>query len=132
MYNKSLIVPGLVVFVFIVTFPFWYNGLSAGPVPKPELPPGGEKSCVAPAATMRATHMSMLNEWRDDVLRNGDRVAVTVDGKEYRKGLQLACMSCHTNKEKFCDTCHNYTAVQPYCWDCHLTPANIVAKKEKQ
>jgi len=57
---------------------------------------------------------------------------VVADGKEYRKGLQLACMSCHTNKEKFCDTCHSYTAVQPYCWSCHLTPAAIVAKKEKQ
>ena len=66
--------------------------------------------------------MVLLNEWRDDVLRDGDRVAVTVDGKEYRKGLQMACMECHTNKEKFCDSCHEYTSVKPYCWDCHLTP----------
>jgi len=132
MYNKGLIVPGLVVFVFIATFPFWYNGLSAGTVPKPELPPGGEKTCVAPAKVMRSTHMVMLNQWRDEVLRDGLRTAVKVDGKEYRRGLQTACMSCHTNKEKFCDTCHNYTAVQPYCWSCHLTPADIVAKKEKQ
>ena len=132
MYNKGLIVPGLVVFVFIATFPLWYNGLSAGPVPKPELPPGGEKACVAPAEVMRSTHMVMLNRWRDEALRDGLRTAVVADGKEYRKGLQLACMSCHTNKEKFCDTCHNYAAVQPYCWSCHLTPANIAAKKEKQ
>jgi len=132
MYNKGLIVPGLVVFVFIATFPFWYNGLSAGTVPKPELPPGGEKACVAPAEVMRSQHMVMLNQWRDEVLRDGLRTAVSVDGKEYRRGLQLACMSCHTNKEKFCDTCHSYAAVQPYCWSCHLAPAEIVAKKEKQ
>ena len=74
--------------------------------------------------------MQLLNVWRDDVLRNGDRVAVTVDGKEYRKGLQMACMQCHTNKEKFCDSCHLYVSVTPYCWDCHLTPTAAAEKKE--
>jgi hypothetical protein len=130
MYNKGTILPGLIIFVFLVTFPLWYNALSAGTIPKPELPPGGEKECVAPVAEMRSSHMKMLNEWRDDVLRNGNRVAVKASGKEYRKGLQLACMSCHTNKEKFCDTCHLYASVQPYCWDCHLTPVEAASKKE--
>ncbi|MDR0477108.1 MAG: sulfate reduction electron transfer complex DsrMKJOP subunit DsrJ [Desulfobulbaceae bacterium] len=131
MYNKGLIIPGLVVFVFIATFPLWYNGLSAGTAPKPEPPPGGEKTCVAPKEVMRSQHMVMLNQWRDEALRDGLRTAVPADGKEYRKGLQLACMSCHTNKDKFCDACHNYVAVQPYCWSCHLAPADIAAKKEK-
>ena len=132
MYNKRFIIPGLAVFVLIVTFPLWFNAFStaASTVPKPELPPGGEKQCVAPVAEMRSSHMAMLNEWRDDVLREGDRVAVTVEGKEYRKGLQMACMQCHTNKEKFCDSCHEYVSVKPYCWDCHLTPTLASAKKE--
>ena len=129
MYNKGTIIAGLALFVLFVTFPIWFNGLDAGPLPKPELPPGGEKQCVAPVAEMRDSHMQLLNEWRDDVLRNSDRVSVTVDGKEYRKGLQLACMKCHSNKEKFCDSCHEYAAVQPTCWDCHLTPVEA-AKKE--
>jgi len=129
MYNKGTIIAGLAIFVLFVTFPIWYNGLDAGPLPKPELPPGGEKQCVAPAAEMRDKHMQLLNEWRDDVLRNSDRVSITVDGKEYRKGLQTACMDCHSNKEKFCDSCHEYAAVQPTCWDCHLTPVEA-AKKE--
>ena len=129
MYNKGTIIAGLAIFVLFVTFPIWFNGLDAGPLPKPELPPGGEKQCVAPAAEMRDKHMQLLNEWRDDVLRNADRVSVTVDGKEYRKGLQMACMQCHSNKEKFCDSCHEYAAVQPTCWDCHLTPVEA-AKKE--
>ena len=129
MYNKGTIIAGLAIFVLFVTFPIWYNGLDAGPLPKPELPPGGEKLCVAPASEMRDTHMQLLNVWRDDVLRNSDRVSVTVDGKEYRKGLQTACMQCHSNKEKFCDSCHVYAAVQPTCWDCHLTPVEA-AKKE--
>ena len=131
MYNKLTIIPGLMIFVLIVTFPLWYNAFStASPITKPELPPGGEKQCVASAAEMRAKQMQMLNEWRDDVLRNGNRVAVTVNGKTYRKGLQLACMQCHTNKEKFCDSCHEYASVKPYCWDCHLTPVEAASKKE--
>ncbi len=130
MYNKTMIITGLVIFVLMVTFPVWYNRLDAGPLPKPELPPGGEKECVASAKVMRDTHMQLLNEWRDDVLRNSDRVALTVGGKEYRKGLQMACMECHSNKEKFCDTCHDYVAVTPDCWTCHLTPVEAASKKE--
>lgn len=130
MYNKRTVIPGLAILVLFVTFPLWFNGLSAGPVPKPELPPGGEKQCVAPAAEMRAEHMKLLNEWRDDVLRNGNRETVMVAGKEYRKGLQMACMQCHSNKEKFCDSCHEYASVNPYCWNCHLTPGEAASKKE--
>jgi hypothetical protein len=131
MYNKGTIIPGLIIFVLFVTFPLWFNAFStASTVPKLEVPPGLEKQCVAPIEEMRANHMAILNEWRDDVLRNGNRVSVTVEGKEYRKGLQMACMQCHSNKEKFCDSCHEYTSVKPYCWDCHLTPKEAASKKE--
>ncbi len=131
MYNKGTIIPGLIIFVLFVTFPLWFNAFStASTVPKPELPPGGEKECVAPAAEMRESHMVLLNEWRDGVLRDGNRDVITVDGKKYRKGLQMACMQCHTSKEKFCDSCHVYASVNPYCWDCHLTPEAAALKKE--
>lgn len=131
MYNKGTIIPGLVIFVLLVTFPIWFNAFStASTVPKIELPPGGEKECVASATEMRAKHMVLLNEWRDDVLRSGNKTSVTVGGKEYRRGLQTACMQCHTNKDKFCDSCHTYTSVSVYCWDCHLTPDVAAAKKE--
>ncbi|MBM9519936.1 sulfate reduction electron transfer complex DsrMKJOP subunit DsrJ [Desulforhopalus vacuolatus] len=124
MYNKGLIVPGLIITVLLVTFPFWFDVFSSAESTDPtvELPPGGEQNCIYPADEMRAEHMVILNEWRDDVLRNGNRGTVTVDGKVYGKGLQLACMKCHTNKEEFCDRCHTYASVVPYCWDCHLTP----------
>jgi len=133
MYNKGTIIPGLAIFVLIVTSPIWLNAFMSGStVPKVELPPGGEKECVAPASEMRAKHMVLLNEWRDDVLRDGKRVSVTVGGKEYRKGLQMACMECHSNKEKFCDSCHEYASVKPFCWDCHLSPTLAATKKETQ
>lgn len=128
MYNKGTIIAGLVVFALIVTFPIWFNRLDAGDMPEPVLPKGISE-CVRPAAEMRAKHMKILNEWRDDVLRDGDRVSVTVNGKEYRKGLQTACMSCHTNKEEFCDSCHDFVSVKPTCWGCHLTPKQIAAAK---
>jgi len=132
MYNKGMVMAGLIIFVLLVTFPIWFNRLDAGPMPKPELPPGGEKECVAPAAVMRDTHMQLLNEWRDDVTRNSNREVIVVAGKEYGKGLQLACMQCHSNKEKFCDSCHEYAAVQPTCWDCHISPTEAGLKKEAQ
>jgi hypothetical protein len=31
-------------------------------------------------------------------------------------------MDCHSNKSKFCDQCHNYVDVDPFCWDCHIEP----------
>ncbi len=130
MYNAKIVIPGIAIFAFLVTFPVWFNSLSADTVPKPELPPGGEKNCVAPAAEMRDKHMVLLNQWRDDVLRDGKRGTIEVDGKTYKKGLQMACMQCHTSKEKFCDACHTYSSVKPYCWDCHLTPAVAASKEE--
>jgi hypothetical protein len=33
--------------------------------------------------------------------------------------LEETCFSCHDDKSNFCDSCHDYTAVDPYCWDCH-------------
>ena len=129
MYNKGTVIAGLAIFVLFVTFPIWFQRLDAGEQPKPELPPGGEKECVAPAAEMRDNHMQLLNVWRDDVLRNSDREMIEVGGKKYVRSLQLACMECHSNKEKFCDSCHDYAAVQPTCWDCHITPVEAAQKE---
>jgi hypothetical protein len=36
--------------------------------------------------------------------------------------LTGTCLDCHSDKEKFCDACHTYSAVDPYCWDCHVIP----------
>ena len=61
MYNKRFIIPGLVIFVLFVTFPLWFNAFSkASAVPKPELPPGGEKQCVAPLAEIRAESYGLV------------------------------------------------------------------------
>ncbi len=122
MYDSGKIITGLIIFVLFVTFPIWYNHGDAAAVPKVELPKD-VKECVLPVDLMRDTHMQLLNEWRDLVLRTADRsFDVKIAGKEYQKSLMNTCMQCHTSKKKFCDQCHAYASVKPYCWDCHLAP----------
>ena len=38
------------------------------------------------------------------------------------KSLTNTCIRCHSNKDKFCDECHHFAGVQPYCWACHVMP----------
>ena len=85
----------------------------------------GKDQCVRSAEYMRPFHMDLLSEWRDDVVRRGDRFTEWPDGKPIEKSLSNTCLDCHSNKENFCDRCHNYMSVDPYCWDCHITPAEV-------
>ena len=120
MYGSSKVIPSLILFVALVTLPFWYNAGKAQAVPKPELPKD-QKFCVEPMEQMRTNHMQILNEWRNDVVRDADRVWVTEDGKKFTMSLSNGCLRCHTDKAKFCDKCHDYLGVKPFCWDCHLS-----------
>lgn len=123
MYDMNKILPGLIVFVGLMTFPIWYNGGDAGAVPKPEKP-ANAKECVKDTEYMRSSHMVLLNQFRDSVVRDAERGAIKhAGGVEYdEKSLMLGCMKCHVSKKKFCDECHTYAAVKPYCWDCHIQP----------
>ena len=72
---------------------------------------------------MRARHMDLLDDWRDRVVREGERVYVSdLSGASHEMSLSNTCMDCHSNKAEFCDRCHDYMAVDPYCWDCHVEP----------
>jgi hypothetical protein len=73
---------------------------------------------------MRARHMHILDEWRDRVVRLGERNYTAPDGKQYNMSLSNTCINCHHNREEFCNRCHNYVSIRPYCWDCHVNPAN--------
>jgi hypothetical protein len=66
--------------------------------------------------------MELLNSWRDEVVRDGDRIFTSLTGQVFNKSLSNTCMDCHSNKSEFCDACHNYGAITPYCWDCHIEP----------
>lgn len=127
MNDAGKILGGLVIFLLLVTLPMWYN-LATGKGdagPDPVIAPEAGTACVAETEYMRSYHMDLLNGWRDDVVRRDDRVWVSHDGKEFDKSLSRTCMSCHHNKGEFCDRCHDYTAVKPYCWDCHVEPTEV-------
>ena len=127
MRDTGKIIIGLAVFLILMTFPIWYNLVNGViPMPDPEIATKnvpGKDQCIRPAEYMRPKHMDLLNQWRDDVVRRGDRFTEGPSGELIEKSLSFTCMDCHSNKENFCDRCHNATAVDPYCWDCHIMPS---------
>jgi hypothetical protein len=124
MYDGSKIIPGLIIFVLLVSFPVWYNHGDAGEAPVLEMPKDGLQ-CILPAAEMRPKHMQLLNEWRDDALRRGEReFTVKVGDQMFQKGLTITCMECHSSFQRFCNECHDYVAVKVYCWECHVAPVD--------
>ncbi len=123
MSDKGAIVAALVVFLALVTFPIWYNlvtGEQAAPL-KLQLPHEGGR-CVDDTAYMRTNHMQLLMDWRDEAVRANDRIYTTSDGRRFDKSLSGTCLSCHFEKEKFCDRCHDYVGTTPSCWNCHVDP----------
>ena len=74
---------------------------------------------------MKTEHMQLLDVWRDTVVREAKRVYVSPNGKSYNMSLSSgdnSCLGCHVDKAEFCDKCHTYASVTPYCWDCHIDP----------
>jgi hypothetical protein len=125
MYNAGKIIVGIIIFLGLFTLPFWYNiGKTATP---PKLEVGtNEKQCVESTAFMKASHMKLLDEWRDEVVRNGKRTYVSkLNGKTYDMSLQNTCTKCHAKKEQFCDRCHTFVDATPKCWDCHIPPEQV-------
>lgn len=131
MHDSAKIIIGLLIFIVLVASPFYYSSDTAATMPEPSLDTPiinmlSTKKCVESREYMRSNHMQLLDEWRDIVVRDGERTYFTQDGRPFLISLQNTCLKCHSNKEAFCDRCHTYTNVKPYCWDCHI------ATKEKK
>ena len=136
MSDRPIIIAGLVVGLGALTFPFWYTWAAGRPAPPPALELPIDR-CVEDRAYMRAHHMELLNQWRDDVVRKGAKTYVSKSGADYEMSLSNTCMGCHVNREAFCDRCHEYANVSSLhplrqfgteqlsktrgvgCWDCH-------------
>ena len=103
MNSKVLIGTGVVVFLLIVLFPFWYMRGKAAPMPEVELTPMAKaaKKCVRSTEYMRAEHMQLLDIWRDSVVRESKRIYVNPEGKEFNMSLSNTCLDCHSNKLNF-------------------------------
>jgi hypothetical protein len=129
LYNGGKIIAGIVVFLVAATFPFWYGrGKAAAPELKldtPAIQRLAEKRCIESTPWMRANHMKLLAGWRDGAVREGIRSYTATDGRVYRVSLTGTCLGCHSNKDKFCDRCHDYAGAKPACWSCHNIPEEV-------
>ncbi len=126
MNDRFKIILGLVIFLVLITFPIWYNVASGNDGYVPELEkPLNATECVRATDYMTSNHMDLLDEWRDKVVREGERMDTDHHGNEIEMSLTRNCLGCHTNKDQFCDKCHDYLGVEPYCWECHVDPKEV-------
>ncbi len=125
--TKTII--GLALFLAVILFPIWYNAVSdqdpGAPDPIIDRGAEGRGGCVMEGAWMKTEHMDLLMDWRDEVVREDDRVFIAEDGRKFNKSLTHTCLDCHSNKDTFCDRCHTYMAVDPYCWECHIQTSDL-------
>ena len=129
-YDAGKVFTGLAFFIVFLTAPIWLSGgKSASPpeikIDTPVIQKLAEKRCIEPTAYMKANHMELLDTWRQAVVREGEPLYVASDGKKYRMSLSGTCLHCHSNKDQFCDRCHNYEGVKPACWSCHVVPQEL-------
>jgi hypothetical protein len=134
--DKRLIIIGMAVLILLAALLMSCNRDTASSKPKlsldtPVINAMTNKQCVKPAQYMAANHMTMLNTWRDDVVRNNDRTLGEIDGVMYEKSLQNTCLKCHSNVNEFCNKCHSYASVKVYCWDCHIARETSAKGGEK-
>lgn len=157
MYKGGKIIASLIIFAALFTIPFFYNmgKVNAGPdvaLDTPAIQQLSDKQCVESPEFMRANHMKLLNQWREEAVRNGQTVYTNSQGKEFQISLQDTCLKCHATgsasnavvlsnpattttgvsnpaineSPEFCASCHDYSAVEPKCWSCHFEPKEAV------
>ncbi|TET31651.1 MAG: hypothetical protein E3J72_21810 [Planctomycetota bacterium] len=125
--SKGIIIAGLIVFLIVATFPVWYTSAAGGSRPQPEPPArdakvfeGKEYRCVEDKVYMTGNHMQLLDNWRNLVVREGERFYTSEAGEQYEMSLTKTCLKCHPERDRFCNKCHDYANVYPTCWNCHV------------
>ena len=118
--ERLIVFVALALFLLLATYPIW-KIQDPDFFPKVSMETKGDQ-CVAPADYMRENHMKLLEEWRDSVVRDGDRFHIMPNGTKVEKSLTKTCLGCHVSKKQFCEECHTFASVKPYCWECHLIP----------
>ncbi len=125
MYNAKAVIIGIIIFVAVFSSPFWLGWIGQNYTKTGVVNPVAEKNCIENTEFMRAQHMRLLDEWRDQALREGNRVYVSaLNGKKWAISLQNTCVKCHNNYAEFCEKCHVANSVSPYCWTCHIIPGS--------
>lgn len=133
LYHGKLILPALGLFVVAATLPFWRGAAARGADFRSPPNPEGLR-CIEPKADIRAGHMRLLVHWRDEAVREDNRVYTASDGRQWEKSLVKTCLGCHgptdahgksTTAATACDECHAYVNVKPDCWNCHCATAPL-------
>ena len=124
MYNPGKIITILALFVLLITAPILLNIGKASEPPAPSLDTTAieqldEKQCIESTEFMRTHHPKLLSDWREQAVREGETEYISSSGAAWEMSLENNCLQCHSNRSEFCDSCHTYTAVELYCWDCH-------------
>lgn len=77
-----------------------------------EKPDPKYQKCVRDTTYMRFHHMDLLKEIRVQVVREGKRTDIGFKD----------CRKCHTNRDRFCNQCHNAVNLHLDCFGCHNYP----------
>ena len=102
--------------------------------PMPDIPKGKGEKCVEDTQFMRESHMELLLHQRDETVQRGIRT---------KKHSLKECIACHVvndsnnqpvsaaSSKHFCRQCHDYTAVNIDCFQCHASkPAKKSASND--
>ena len=144
MQDLGKIIIGIIVFLVLLSIPVIVTQATgnADYVPDPQPPSQDvldnfiaenypdftdyDSSCIESKEYMRLNHMNIIYDWRAWAVRDdadGDEDSsyyTSLDGKkEWFMSLTETCLGCHTDRDVFCNRCHEYTATQPNCWNCH-------------
>ena len=122
MRDAGKIVGGFVIAVVVAAGPLWVGSARGVKDVALARAAGGER-CLRPRAEMRQNHPTLLRNWRESVVRLGDRVHHSEDGVDVRISLTGTCLGCHGKASEFCDKCHAQAAVSLSCWQCHESSA---------
>lgn len=115
------------IIVVVILMPVGYSAFARvafSGVEAPEKPVGKGTRCLSEnpfdedakhmqtAEYMRFHHWELLRGLREEVVRDGVRGDISLDG----------CWNCHQSKVRFCDRCHDAASVRPDCFGCHYYP----------
>ena len=97
MYKGGRIIAFAALFCLAVLSPFIVNLANAAPAPEtsldtPAINAQQTKECVASTEYMKDNHMQLLDEWRNDVVRDGSREYESASGQVYEKSLDGTCL----------------------------------------
>jgi len=105
--------------IVVILLPFGYSLVSTVFIGDPESsqpflerPDPNYRECVRETQYMRFHHMELLKEIREDFVRYGNRGEISFN----------SCRECHTNREGFCNRCHNAVSLNLDCFGCHYYP----------